>query len=46
MMGDPTDGTLVVAAAKAGFERTELEHYPCISEVLFTSERKRVTTVN
>jgi len=47
MMGDQTDGTLIVAAAKAGFERTELEeHYSCRSKVLFTSERRRMTTVN
>jgi len=47
IMGDPTEGALVVAAAKAGLERKELEKiYPRIGEVPFTSERKRMTTVH
>jgi len=45
--GDPTEGALVVAAAKAGFPQKALvEQYPRIYEVPFTSERKRMTTVH
>lgn len=47
IMGDPTEGSLIVAAAKAGFEQKELEsQYPRKNEVPFTSERKRMTTVH
>jgi len=47
VMGDPTEGALIVAAAKAGLERAELEKlYPRIWEGPFTSERKRMTTVH
>jgi len=47
IMGDPTEGALIVAAAKAGFEQTKLEEqYTRIGEVPFTSERKRMTTVH
>jgi len=47
IMGDPTEGALIVAAAKAGLERAELEQqYPRVGEVPFTSERKRMTTVH
>ena len=45
--GDPTEGALVVAAAKAGMKKTELDAaYPRINEIPFTSETKRMTTLN
>jgi Ca2+-transporting ATPase len=47
VLGDTTEGALVVAAAKAGLTRENLElSYPRIQEVPFTSERKRMTTVH
>jgi len=45
--GDPTEGALVVATAKAGLWKEELEkEAPRIGEVPFSSERKRMTTVH
>ena len=45
--GDPTEGALVVAAAKAGLERAELEaRFPRVNEIPFTSESKRMTTLH
>jgi len=47
IMGDPTEGALIVAAAKAGLEHAQLEkQYPRIDELPFTSERKRMTTIH
>jgi Ca2+-transporting ATPase len=47
IMGDPTEGALVVAAAKAGLEKAQLEKmYPRVWEGPFTSERKRMSTVH
>jgi len=47
IIGDTTEGALIVAAAKAGMTREKLEkEYPRIHEVPFTSERKRMTTVH
>jgi Ca2+-transporting ATPase len=43
--GDPTEGALVVAAAKAGLHRRGLEErFPRIDEIPFTSESKQMTT--
>jgi len=45
--GDPTEGALVVTAAKAGIWQEKLrEQYPRIGEVPFTSERKRMSTIH
>jgi Ca2+-transporting ATPase len=47
IMGDPTEGALVVSAAKAGFTQQLLaEQYPRIGEAPFTSERKRMSTIH
>ena len=47
IVGDPTEGALLVAAAKAGAMPTPLNKaYPRIQEVPFDSERKRMVTVH
>jgi Ca2+-transporting ATPase len=45
--GDPTEGALVVVAAKAGLWKDEAEKKePRINEVPFSSQRKRMTTIH
>lgn len=45
--GDPTEGALVVAAAKAGLSVKETRlSMPRLEEIPFSSERKRMTTVH
>ena len=45
--GDPTEGALVVAAAKAKLDVAELRHtWPRVGEIPFESERKRMSTVH
>jgi P-type Ca2+ transporter type 2C len=45
--GDPTEGAMVVAAAKGGFLRTEVQKaFPRVQEVCFDSDRKRMTTIH
>ena len=47
LAGDPTEGALIVAAAKAGASRDAFHlAYPRIDEVPFDSARKRMTTVH
>jgi Ca2+-transporting ATPase len=45
--GDPTEGALIVAAMKAGLTADELNRRePRVSEIPFTSERRRMTTLH
>ena len=45
--GDPTEGALVVAAAKAGLHKDSLDsQFPRMKEIPFTSETKRMTTLH
>src|SRR3989338_7458394 len=47
MIGDPTEGALLVSARKAGLDDERLhDQYPRLDEVEFTSERKKMTTVH
>ena len=47
MVGDPTEGALVVAAAKANMWRDKSEmRYPRVAEVPFDSTRKRMSTIH
>jgi len=47
IQGDPTEAALLVAARKAGLDPVDLAtRYPRLSEMTFTSERKRMSTVH
>ena len=47
IFGDPTEGALVVAAAKAGLWQEDLkESYPRVGEIPFESGRKRMSTIH
>jgi len=47
MVGDPTEGALIVAAAKAGALPTPLnQSFPRVQEIPFDSERKRMITIH
>ncbi|MBN1583638.1 MAG: cation-translocating P-type ATPase [Anaerolineae bacterium] len=47
MIGDPTEGAMVVLAAKAGLWRGEVNaQYPRVEEVPFDSKRKRMATIH
>jgi len=47
IVGDPTEGSLLVAAAKAGALHIEIDKaYPRENEVPFDSERKRMITIH
>jgi Ca2+-transporting ATPase len=47
VLGDTTEGALIVAAAKAGIKKEHLDtRHSRLQEVPFTSERKRMTTAH
>jgi len=47
IVGDPTEASLVVAAAKAGFTKYELDkRFKRVGEVPFDSSRKRMSTIH
>jgi Ca2+-transporting ATPase len=47
MVGDPTEGSLIVAAAKAGARAPDLNKaYPRVQEIPFDSARKRMVTLH
>ncbi|MBE2271011.1 MAG: cation-translocating P-type ATPase [Anaerolinea sp.] len=46
-IGDPTEGALLIAAAKFGLVKPHLERvFPRVGEVPFDSDRKRMTTIH
>lgn len=47
IIGDPTEGALVVTAAKAGYNKKKLEEdYPRVNEFPFDSDRKQMSTIH
>ncbi len=47
LVGDPTEGAFLDAAARLGIEMEDIErHLPRVDEIPFESERKRMTTVH
>jgi Ca2+-transporting ATPase len=45
--GDPTEGALIVAAAKIGLDKRDLDSaLPRVHEIPFSSETKRITTLH
>ena len=47
IVGDPTEGALLAAGAKGGYERERLnEAFPRTAEIPFDSERKRMVTIH
>jgi Ca2+-transporting ATPase len=47
MIGDPTEGSLLVAAAKAGVYAPQMsDNYPRVNEIPFDSARKRMVTMH
>jgi len=47
IVGDPTEGSLVVVAGKCGLDKKDLEsRYPREREIPFTSERKMMATIH
>ncbi len=47
IIGDPTEGAMVVAGSKGGFWRKDLEKVlPRVGEIPFDSDRKRMTTIH
>ncbi len=47
VLGDPTEGALVIAAQRLGLNKDLLQsHYPRLAEVPFSSERRRMSTLH
>ena len=47
IIGDPTEGAMVVAAAKSGYWQNDIEiQLPRVQEIPFDSDRKRMTTIH
>lgn len=47
IIGDPTEGALVAAAARMGYWKSSLEaDFPRVQELPFDSERKRMSTIH
>jgi Ca2+-transporting ATPase len=47
IIGDPTEGAMVVVATKSGFGKKDVEGaFPRVQEIPFDSERKRMSTIH